>query len=68
MRVPKALFVFALTVLAGLAGGGALRPAEAQKLPVDCSGRASLCYEYSRCTEGTVRCTEWPVTYWYWYR
>jgi hypothetical protein len=68
MRTLKALLVFALTLLAGLAGSGALQPVEATKLPVDCSGRASLCYEYSRCTEGGIRCTEWTITYWYWYR
>ncbi len=67
MRTPRALLVFGLTVLIGLATGGAFQPVEATKLPVDCSGRKSLCYEYSRCTEGTLRCTEWTKTYWYWY-
>lgn len=68
MRVVQAPLVFALTLLAGLAGGWAVRPAQAEKLPVDCSGRVGLCYEYSRCTEGSLRCTEWTTTYWYWYR
>jgi hypothetical protein len=62
--------------VAGLLGaavaGVALTPARAQaeKLPVDCSGRGPLCKEIIRCEEyvNVTRCGTYETIYWYWYR
>ncbi len=58
----------ALAVLAGLF----VRPAplNAQKLPVDCSGRATECYTHRTCAEWVQnnRCLEYHTEVWRWYR
>jgi hypothetical protein len=41
--------------------------AETERLPVECSGTSSLCYKYSRCTGGATICTDWTISYWYYY-
>lgn len=44
------------------------RPAAAEKLPVDCSGRRASCFERRTCTQWTDHnCTERTTEYWYWY-
>ncbi len=44
------------------------RPAAAEKLPVDCSGRRASCYEKRSCTLWSDHvCTERTTEYWYWY-
>jgi hypothetical protein len=44
------------------------RPAAAEKLPVDCSGRRSSCYERRQCTRYVEHvCVERTTEYWYWY-
>jgi hypothetical protein len=69
MRISKAVLVFAASLILGVVTGADIHPAWAQKVPVDCSGRTSICYTYDRCSgyEGTW-CTEWTTTWWYWYR
>jgi len=66
MRLPK--LALAAALVAGLAlSAGLTPPVWAERLPVECSGTGSLCYKYSRCTEGATTCTVWTVTYWYYY-
>lgn len=42
--------------------------AEAEKLPVDCSGRKSSCTDVRSCSQWINHvCYEYTTTYWYWY-
>ncbi|MFN8651746.1 MAG: hypothetical protein U0133_07570 [Gemmatimonadales bacterium] len=55
----------------GLGGTVALvhpSTAEAEKLPVDCSGRFSTCTTIRSCSEWHDHiCYEYTTDYWYWY-
>ncbi len=43
-------------------------PADAQKLPVDCSGRKSSCTTIRNCTQWLDHvCYEYTTSFWYWY-
>ncbi len=61
-----------LSVLSfGLGGALALahpNAAQAEKLPVDCSGRFSTCTTIRNCTQWVDHvCYEFTTDYWYWY-
>jgi len=44
------------------------RVAQAEKLPVDCSGGRAECYTYRTCSQWVNhRCFEIDTRYWYWY-
>lgn len=64
---------FSLLSLLAFVLGGALalaRPgtAQAEKLPVDCSGRKSSCTDVRNCTRWVDHvCYEYTTSYWYWY-
>jgi hypothetical protein len=63
----------ALVPLLGGALGATLalavpRTMVAEKLPVDCSGRRTSCFERRTCTRWVDHnCTERTTDYWYWY-
>jgi hypothetical protein len=63
----------ALVPLLGGVLGAALaltvpRTAVAEKLPVDCSGRRTSCFERRTCTQWVDHvCTERTTEFWYWY-
>lgn len=60
-----ALLSVLLGAIAGLAGP---RKAEAEKLPVDCSGRKTDCKLVKGCTEWHDHvCYEYTSNMWYWY-
>ncbi len=42
--------------------------AAAEKLPVDCSGRRTSCFEQRTCSRWDAhQCVERTTEYWYWY-
>lgn len=59
-------------LVGGLTGAalGLMTPqvAAAEKLPVDCSGRYTDCFERKQCTKYVEhQCTERTTEFWYWY-
>jgi hypothetical protein len=65
----KVAAVSLLSMLLGaVLGVGNPRAAQAQKLPVDCSGRKSDCHTQRNCTQWSAHtCYEFTTNKWYWY-
>jgi hypothetical protein len=55
-------------MLGAVLGLGSPKAAQAEKLPVDCSGRRTDCFSSRTCTEWVDhRCIEITSRFWYWY-
>ncbi len=69
MRFRQLALIPAAGLLAGTAIAGlAPRPAQAEKLPVDCSGRKTSCYEQRSCSQWINHvCYEYTSYFWQWY-
>lgn len=69
----RAIRQFLLLFALGFGLGGVLAalspsPAEAEKLPVDCSGRKTDCTTIRNCTKWVDHvCYEYTTNFWYWY-
>jgi hypothetical protein len=74
MEVPMSFRRITAAALASALVGAALGVvlpgrAQAEKLPVDCSGRNTACFDYRTCSWWVNHeCWQWTTQYWYWYR
>lgn len=70
MRISSLALIPLVGAITGVAIAVATpQPVAAEKLPVDCSGRYTDCFEQRQCTKYNAEhvCTERTVLIWHWY-